>query len=199
MKITLLNPSSKKRKAAKKMARKKRKVRKRKSPARKSYKRSTPKRKYSTRRNPMRKRRYRRNPTVGGKLNFNNILKQIQPIALGALGGIGLNMGLNRFLTMENENAKPWVKLAIAAALPLLVRKGQLGQIAKYGSIVTGAAAVKELVQQFMPELELDGDGEYFAPQLMGSENVEFAGYDPAYNISFDPDSSVLGSENIEF
>ena len=128
-------------------------------------------------------------------------MKQLRPIAFGAVGGIIVNKLFNRFVILQNEKMIPWLKLGTAVALPLIFRKGILGETSKYAAIVVGASAAKALTQQFMPDLVLDGEDYSYdylnREQFLGYENIN-------YNVSpgadyGSMDMAGLGFEDIAY
>lgn len=150
--------------------------------------------KRGTRINPSRKRRrYRSNPSLLKGFNLKGILRQVKPMALGAIGGIAVNYGLN--MLNLSANIKPWAKLGTAIALPMVFKKGVLGDSAKYGAIVVGASAIRDLVSVYFPSLAIPLSGDAYAIDdgLMGSQQLMY-GDDYA-----DLDYGDIGSEQLMY
>lgn len=133
--------------------------------------------------NPHRRRRYRRNPL--GLPSLGGFTSQLMPAALGAAGGMALNIGLS-FLPLPDTLKTGWarhgVRLAGAFGLGVLAKKF-LG--AKGNAVALGAMTIvlydigKQVLQTATPELGARL-GEYEDVSLSGDLDGDDGFYDPA-------------------
>lgn len=140
--------------------------------------------------NPRRRRRYRRNPL--GLPSLGGITSQLVPAALGAAGGMALNLGLS-FLPLPDTLKTGWarhgVRLGGALALGWLAKKflGSKGNAVALGALtIVLYDAGKQALQTFTPELgarlgefedvslsgDLDGDDGFYDPSPVLSDGA---------------------------
>lgn len=103
-------------------------------------------------------KRRRHNPS---KINFKGILSGLKPMAIGAGGAIGLDYLLNvikKYMNIESKYVS-FAKLALAVALPVIFKNNKMALTA---GLVGGGIAIKEIVYDTFPELELAG----YSPML---------------------------------
>jgi hypothetical protein len=121
--------------------------------------------------------RRRRNP--GRLLNVKNWQAQLMPMLLGAAGALGANFAFNQVTSRFAFNPKwnPLIKIGIAAAAPMLIRKNK---VVLWGSVVYGALAVQELAKEYLPIGMLGNQADYYALQnysdamSLGANQVSF-------------------------
>lgn len=112
--------------------------------------------KYRKRRRSNPVKAYRRRRHNPGKLNLKGFLSGIKPMAIGAGGAIGIDYVFNLIKKSLEIESKwyPYVKLAIALALPVAFKNNK---IALSAGLVGGGLAIKDIVYDMFPQLELAG------------------------------------------
>lgn len=136
-----------------------------------------------------RRRRYRRNPM--GLPSLGGLTSQLVPAALGAAGGMALNIGLS-FLPLPDSLKTGWarhgVRLAGAFGLGMIAKKflGSKGNAVALGAMTIVLYDIgKQVLQTATPELGARL-GEYEDVSLSGDLDGDEGFYDPASVISED-------------
>jgi hypothetical protein len=112
--------------------------------------------KYRKRRHANPVKAYKRRRKNPGKFNIKGIFADIKPMLFGAGGAIGIDYLFNMIKKSLEIETKwyPYIKLAIALALPVVFKNNK---IALSAGLVGGGLAIKDIVYEQFPALELAG------------------------------------------
>ena len=125
--------------------------------------------KTTTKKAPVKRRKRRMSPRRGAssfltRSNPTSAAKTMETLLVGAVGYIAVNIAVNMLLKTQTPAVKNGAKVALALAIPSMVKHGKFAEAARLGSFALATKSIVDYARETLFK------GSSFAESLAGDE-----------------------------